>query len=338
MLSMVQAVRRLRFLKRFARTYWRESRAADPHRLPAWRRAADIAAGYHPLEADWYRQLRQGAGGCVTNFDREENLRLMNRHYGYVLDDKAVFWAMARGLPVPPVCVRAVGGVWRWEEGGEATLAAGLSRHGRFVVKPTLGKKGADVRVLCRLDELSPAPDHDAVGTPFVRQHAYAEAIFPSALNTIRLLMLRDDEGAFAGAATHRFGSEATGVTDNFSRGGLVAGIDLQTGRLARALAVGPGNALVEHATHPDTGQRIEGVVVPGWPRLLELAAELGEAFPYLIYVGWDIAVTEGGPVVIEGNSHPSLRFFQLFERLLDRPRLRRFFARHLPVERRLGR
>jgi hypothetical protein len=36
--------------------------------------------------------------------------------------------------------------------------------------------------------------------------------------------------------------------------------------------------------------------------------------------------MTGEGPVVIEGNARPSLRFFQLYEPMLDDPRLRDFF------------
>lgn len=324
---------RARFYERFTRTYWRESAG-----LPPLRRARDIAGGYHPHEADWYRQRRGHARGCTTNFDREHHLKLMNRHYGYVLDDKAVFCAMAarRDLPVPPVCARAVGGVWRWEAGGEAALDASLAEHGRFVVKPTLGKKGQEVALLASLGVMTPAPAFDAIATPFVQQHPYSGRIFPGALNTIRVLMLRDEAGPFAAAATHRFGTARSGVTDNFSRDGLVAGLDLASGVMAEGLTVGPGNALMTHARHPDTDARIEGEAVPGWNDVTRLVGELGEAFPELIYVGWDIAMTEDGPVVIEGNSHPSMRFFQLYEEVLRTPRLAAFFADYLPVDRRV--
>ena len=330
---------RARFYRSFARRYWRESAVADPVRLPARRRAADIAGGFHPLEADWYRQRRGDVRGCTRNLDREEGLRRVNEHYGYVLDDKAVFAAMAarRGLPVPPVCARAVRGVWRWETGGEAALAGSLAEHGRFVVKPTLGKKGQEVRIHTAPDAMRAAPAFDAIATPFVRQHAYAGTIFPDTLNTLRVLMVRDAAGPFIGAVTHRFGSARSGVTDNFSRDGLVAGVGLDDGTLRAGLSVGRGNALDVHRSHPGTGAAIEGVAVAHWRAVIELVDALGEAFPELVYVGWDIGVTPDGPVVIEGNSHPSLRFFQLYERLLEAPRLAAFLSGYLPVARRVA-
>ena len=331
---------RARFYKAFSRRYWRESGTADARRLPPVRRAADILSGFHPLEADWYRQLRGDTRGCTRNIDREEGLRRVNRHYGYVLDDKAVFTALAarKRVPVPALAARAVGGRWHWEEGGEACLRASLSEHGRFVVKPTLGKKGQEIAILETLGALDPAPAFDAIATPFVRQHAYAEAIFPGALNTVRVLMLRDAGGVFAAAATHRFGSAASGVTDNFSRNGVVAKVDAETGLLGRGLSIGPGNALVPRDAHPDTHQPITGIQVPRWQDVLALVQTLGRAFPELIYVGWDIAVTPSGPVVIEGNSHPSLRFFQFYDRILEEPRTAAFFADYLPVGARAAR
>lgn len=324
-----------RFYKRFGPRYWIEGAGIEG--LPPWRRALDIAQGHSPREADWYRQRRGGARGCTTNLDREMGLHRVNRHYGYVLDDKAVFADLCahRGMPTPRIAARAVDGVWRWAAGGREALGQSLRVHGRIVVKPTLGGKGAEVRVLRELAAMDPPPATDTIATPFVRQHDYAEAIFPNALNTLRVLMVRDADGPFVAAATHRFGTSGSGVTDNFSQGGLVAELDMASGRLGTALSVGPRNQLLEHGTHPDTGARIGGVVVPDWGGLRTLVDRLAEAFPELRYAGWDIAMTAEGPVVIEGNSHPSLRFFQLFEPILDRPRLAAFLAPYLPVARR---
>ncbi len=50
---------------------------------------------------------------------------------------------------------------------------------------------------------------------------------------------------------------------------------------------------------------------------------------PGLRYVGWDIALTDAGPVVIEGNARPSLRVFQLFGPLRLGPGVAAFFLRH---------
>lgn len=284
-----------------------------PRPLPL--RCLDLWRGFDPREADWYRQLRGDTDGVFTNRDREWGLHGRNGHYAYVLDNKALFAdAMAaRGLPTPPLLASYIGGRWR------VLSEAGLCGH--VVVKPVLGSKGRGLSIVEGERLLREAPPQDSIATPVVVQAPYAAAINAGSLNTIRALMVRAPTGeAVLCAATHRFGTRASGAVDNFSAGGLVARIDRDTGTLGPGMTIGPRNRVLVMPAHPETGERIEGVVVPRWDEVRELLSDLGAAFPELHYVGWDIAVGADGPTVIEGNAHPSLRFFQLTDRLAQDP------------------
>ena len=324
----------LRFYKNHARRFWRESRTADPKRLRVDHRLRDIARGFHPLEADWYRQLHGSTSGFISNLHREEHLRLVNRHYGYLLDNKVLFAHVmsALDLPTPAVFASFHKGSWSWIGDGRKALDDVLAAGGRFVIKPTLGKKGEAVRICRSASDMAKQRGVDAIATAFVTQADYAAKIFPKSLNTIRVLMLRDGGGqAFLAAATHRFGTLASAPVDNFSSNGIVANVHRASGRLEHAIALGEGNQVQKLCHHPETGAAIAGTQVQDWPAVQGLVERLGAAFPYLIYVGWDIAMTPDGPIVIEGNSHPSLRFFQFYGHLLDDPALNGFFARFLP-------
>jgi hypothetical protein len=320
--------RRLKFVLGKGPAYWRGSAT-----VPPLRRAKDLLAGFDPREADWYRQIRGDTDGVISNAEREHELHGLNGHYAYVLDNKALFGELLalNALPTPRLFACHCGGHWHWTGGGEAALRDHLAETGRFVIKPTLGSKGRAIQIERSMDSIARYRGEDAILTGFVEQAAYAQTIFPGALNTIRFLMLRDDMDApVAAAAIHRFGTVSSAPVDNFSAGGLVTKIDLETGRLSEAITIAPDNRVVRHTAHPDTQSAIAGVTVPHWQGVLDLVLALGGAFPYLAYVGWDIAVTEAGPVVIEGNAHPSLRFFQLYDRLLDDPRLRPILARYI--------
>ncbi|MGO4620363.1 sugar-transfer associated ATP-grasp domain-containing protein [Ensifer sp. 2YAB10] len=326
--------RRLRFLKSHARRYWADSASADDRQLAPLQRIQDILAGFDPKEADWYRQIRGDLDGVVSNCEREQHLHGLNGHYAYVLDNKAVFGELLASmrLPTPQIFSCYFGDRWHWRDDSRRAFGDELATHGRFVIKPALGSKGRSVQIGTAMDHVNNYRGEDAILTSFVQQADYAQTIFPDALNTIRLLMLRDDDGApVAAAAIHRFGGARSVPVDNFSAGGLVSKVDLQTGRLSRALSIADGNLVRYHDVHPDTQTTIADVEIAHWPAVLRLVEDLGRAFPYLHYVGWDIAVTPEGPTVIEGNAHPSLRFFQLYDRLLDEPQLRRIFARYIP-------
>lgn len=87
--------------------------------------------------------------------------------------------------------------------------------------------------------------------------------------------------------------------------GNLVAAVDVDTG----LLGLGKGSRqkvwpdLVDIAYHPDTGAAILGRLVPYWKETLELVIMAQEKTPALRTLGWDVAITNCGPVVLEANT-----------------------------------
>ncbi|GGK48951.1 sugar-transfer associated ATP-grasp domain-containing protein [Salinarimonas ramus] len=312
--------KRAGFLKRHAPRYLAEARAGDPA-MPAWRRLRYVAEGFHPLEGSWYDQAGIDRGACVSNFHRETALHGLNGHRASVLDDKLLFAQAleSAGVPHPTVFGHSHRGRWHWREDGRARFEESIAREVYGVVKPVFGKKGLSVARVRSVEEALAQPGSELVATAFVRQAEYAQAINPGSLNTIRLVTLDRNGGEpVLIGAVHRFGAAGTGEVDNFSAGGVVARIDPRTGVLDRAVRVGPGNRLDWLDRHPDTAEPIAGVRVEAWEEVLALTRRLGALFPFLPYVGWDLAVSRDGATVIEGNAHPSLRFFQIYAPLLD--------------------
>lgn len=96
-------------------------------------------------------------------------------------------------------------------------------------------------------------------------------------------------------------------VSDNFSMGttgNLIAYGDRDRGVLRGAVNIHEcGSGMRDVAVHPDTGIRFDGFELPGWTDAIELAKTGQRCFPQLPSLGWDIALTEHGPVIIEANS-----------------------------------
>lgn len=88
---------------------------------------------------------------------------------------------------------------------------------------------------------------------------------------------------------------------DNFALGGIASAIDLKTGVLNRALAVKPINGQFLFDKHPDTNQPITGSGLPRFNDVADYAIHVHSKFK-IMFLGWDIALTEKGPCVIEGN------------------------------------
>ena len=131
--------------------------------------------------------------------------------------------------------------------------------------------------------------------------------VAPNGLCTIRIFTYMSGESCctipFAVLKIPTGGNQ----TDNFSMGyggNLVAPIDLATGELGRARGSRSSQWPVMFATdeHPDTGQRITGFTVPYWQDVLRLAHEGQRLLPQVPTLGWDIAVTDNGSLIIETN------------------------------------
>ena len=71
--------------------------------------------------------------------------------------------------------------------------------------------------------------------------------------------------------------------------------------------------------------------MLPFWGETLALARQAHAAFPFCTVVGWDIAITASGPVVIEGNSNPDVDIMQRpFRAPLGSTRFGELLAFHL--------
>jgi hypothetical protein len=67
----------------------------------------------------------------------------------------------------------------------------------------------------------------------------------------------------------------------------------------------------VRYRSHPVTGQDFYGFQLPLWDEIKETAAAAARAFPLVRTIGWDIAATNRGPVILEGNDHWAVEILQ---------------------------
>lgn len=88
---------------------------------------------------------------------------------------------------------------------------------------------------------------------------------------------------------------------DNFSKGSVAAPIDLETGIMGIAVSSLPQRGKFRFEHHPDTGRKIRGSVLPFWRDVIELSKKVHQHFK-TIDIGWDIALTDNGLTVLEGN------------------------------------
>lgn len=137
---------------------------------------------------------------------------------------------------------------------------------------------------------------------PCLRNHRDLLPLTPGALCTLRILTYRTPgESARVLLASYRL-AIGDAPADNFHFGGMMAPVDLATGRLGVAVRR-EGRVLVPVERHPDTGAVIAGWQMPFWPEALALAARALDAARRVPLIGWDVAITDDGPVLIEANA-----------------------------------
>jgi hypothetical protein len=166
----------------------------------------------------------------------------------------------------------------------------------------------------------------------FIMQSDFCRTIYPNTTNSVRVICMRDiAREPFVARAVLRLGTQKSKGVDNFGRGGLTAEIDLETGILSEAIehyAKMAKNPAI-HRRHPDTDAPIAGQVLPKWDMARDQSLLLMRELPFVNYVGWDIVLTDEGPVFLEGNNYTGVRLVQAHRGLLQDDRIREFYRRY---------
>lgn len=150
----------------------------------------------------------------------------------------------------------------------------------------------------------------------YIVQHPELSRMAPSAVNTMRVVTISSNEKPILEGgenievvyASLKMGGKNS-IVDNLVGGGIVANVDLQTGRLITDAADDQGGV---YSVHPATGVTIKGFQIPFFNEALQLVKDVYADKKMEGYLGWDIAFTEKGPVIIEINTVPGVILFQL--------------------------
>ena len=119
-----------------------------------------------------------------------------------------------------------------------------------------------------------------------------------SSVNTVRCIAFRTSHGIITPFFFMKTGRSGAFV-DNAGAGGIVIGVNAKTGVLCTNGYDELNNCYPEH---PDSGIRFNGFQLPDWEGLIKLCNEISSQISTVQYIGWDLAHTDDGWVVIEGN------------------------------------
>lgn len=136
-----------------------------------------------------------------------------------------------------------------------------------------------------------------------VRQTKQFSAFNESSVNTVRFMTTLYPDGSARVIGTFMKIGRAGKCVDNAGTGGNVdVCVDVETGEIKNAIQFDGWRNIKDIEKHPDSGVQLNGVVIENWKSIKKEVIKFQQAFPYCKAAGWDIAITDEGPIVIEVN------------------------------------
>lgn len=269
-----------------------------------------------------FKQLRTAGVLGMNRRNAEYIMRYNPRQAFPLVDDKVLTKRLAEShdLPTPPLYLVIE------HHGDISGLSTALSDRREFVVKPARGAAGSGIVLIVdrnaegyvkssgeviTLEDLAyhisgilsgiyslEGLEDRAIIEGLIHPDPVFAAVTYRGIPDIRIVVYQ----TVPVMAMVRLPTRASDGKANIHLGALGAGIDIGTGKTLTAVH---RSDVVTH--HPDTGNAIEGIVVPYWNQMLLMAAQAPD-MTGLGYLGVDIIIDrDRGPVLLELNARPGL-------------------------------
>lgn len=137
-----------------------------------------------------------------------------------------------------------------------------------------------------------------------IKQTEQISRINMSSVNTIRMMTaLYPNQEVKMIAAFIKIGRAGSCVDNAGSGGNVDCAINLETGELYNALQFNSWENVFPIERHPDSGVELNGLIIDNWREIKRIVMGWQAQIPYLKTIGWDVALTEDGPVIVEINN-----------------------------------
>lgn len=143
-------------------------------------------------------------------------------------------------------------------------------------------------------------------------QNEQISKIYDKSINTIRIhTYLHEDDKVEIVSALMRFGFGGS-VVDNGCSGGFFVPVDIEEWKLCGKGRTYLSAGAKTFANHPDTNVKLDGYQLPFADEIVRYVTVGAKLFSDNKLIGWDIALTENGPIVIEANAGPHVSMLQM--------------------------
>ena len=177
-------------------------------------------------------------------------------------------------------------------------------RHPRFIIKPLNKSCGYGIKMI---DTSVESPEEQFVSfvksgkylcEELVTQHPVTGKLNPTSLNTVRIVTILENDHVRLFYPFLRIGRYGN-IVDNGGTGRILVPIDPGTGKLN---SIGRDELGRYYKEHPDSHISFQNIILPMWQDAVHLAEKLALIRPQNHCIGWDLAVTPDGWIMIEAN------------------------------------
>lgn len=201
--------------------------------------------------------------------------------------------------------------------GTKEELKTFLNKNEEFMVKPYDGLGGKGVykeykKNIKNIDEFYEYLNKEYLFIEeYVKQNKEVNKLCKESVNTIRIMTFAYKGKSEIIYAAMRIGNGINNV-DNFHQGGMGCKIDLEKGIL---IGDAIDKDLNHYEVHPKSKVKFDGFVLPNWNEAKKLVLEASLVNENIHVVGWDVALTETGVTIIEGNRRPGFDLIQVLSK-----------------------
>ena len=194
------------------------------------------------------------------------------------------------------------------DDASDEEISAFLSNHSKSLLKPSNSSSGKGIRLAQTVGDCRGG--HGNLLEEKISNHETIRMFSEQSLNTVRVYTLIDtDRRVLFLSSSLRVGASGS-IVDNMHGNGHAVPIDIETGIL---LGNGKSYDSTRFDINPHSGLEYKGIQLPYWDKVIECVLYACNELKEVRFNAWDIAITDTGVELIEGNVEPDPTLMQLF-------------------------
>lgn len=162
--------------------------------------------------------------------------------------------------------------------------------------------KSFDINENTNIDELHKFMiDNNLFCEDAIVQHPEINKLNETSINTIRITTVLKDDEVYPMYAILRVGTNNAKV-DNVASGGIYTVLS-DEGEIINPFW--SDKTITTYEVHPTNGFNMMGFKVPFFLEAIDMCKKAALVEKHIRYVGWDVAISPNGPLLVEGNQLP---------------------------------